>query len=289
MKLKKVPLYILIIERYKSSIFFIHFLTHERSFVMQNMDLEEAKKILGSGKELTIPHVLKCFEVKYWALNENNELDQKLDTLILSKQTLLRKCVEMEVKTRHFFKVAEQAPFKNICPACKGAGEIYKFARGLKVVKCRTCLGQKAAWVKCTDCKGTGMYQPTPESNPVPCRECRKYYDRETDPKKKEMIKGKILFKCDKCRGTGQIKVLIRTHEIESTTPCKRCNELGFIPPSRKKDHSQSKKHLTEATPNPVLSSEIASKIKESIDAPHPEEMIEPDSVPTETEKDQSD
>lgn len=253
------------------------------------MELEEAKKILGSGEELSISHVLKCFDVKYWALNENNELNEKLDTLILSKQTLLRKCVEMEMQTRRFFKIAEQAPFENICSACKGAGEIYKFARGLKAVKCRTCLGQKEVWVKCHSCKGTTIYQPTPESTPVTCRTCRKYYEKETDPEKREKIKGKIPFKCDKCRGSGERLVLIRTHEIESTTPCKRCNELGFIPPKKKKDHSRSKKYVGEATPNPVLSSEIASKIKESIDAPHPEEMIEPDLPSVEADKDQSD
>lgn len=242
------------------------------------MDLDEAKKVLGTGTEISIPHVLQCFDVKFWVIFENHELQAKLDNLVLSKQTLLRKCVEHEMETKRFFKIAEHSPFKNTCKACKGSGEIYKFLRKTTPIKCKICLGQKEVWVRCNSCNGTTIFQPRPDSKAVTCRTCLKYYEKETDPDKKEEIKGKIPFKCDKCRGSGERFILVRSHEIDTTTPCKRCNELGFIPPKRKPKKPDVRPHKPpKLVANPVLSSEIADKLKQVIPTDPPEEMINPD------------
>jgi hypothetical protein len=271
-KLKKFPLYILILNKRVDVIFLLNIM--KGVFPMQK---DEARTILGTGDTATIEHVLRCLDVTYWAMAENQDFE-KLDETVEAKNLLLRHCVEEEMKTKHFFKIADVAPFKDVCPACKGAGEMYKFARATKGIKCKICLGQKEVWVKCEDCGGTTIFKKKPDSKGITCRKCRKFYENEPDLEKREKIKGKIPIKCDLCRGSGEKRILIRSFEIESTTPCKKCRGLGFLTPNPKtKPFKKKKVKRTPPSPdNPVLTKEIMEKLSEEASPPVKEEMINP-------------
>jgi len=240
------------------------------------MNHDEAIAILGTGQTLSIAHVLKCLDVSYWAMRENKDFS-KLDELVEAKNTLLRECVEEEKRVRRFFKIPDHAPFKNLCPACKGAGEIYKFLRTIKQIKCKVCLGKKEVWVACPDCLGTTVFKKKPDSKGITCRNCLKYYENEPDEKKAAERKGKVPFKCSACRGTGSKPILIVSHKIESTTPCKKCDQLGFLPPKMKKTElNRIVRHSQQPMSNPVLTKDIAEKLAQPMPEKPEEEMIEP-------------
>lgn len=67
--------------------------------------------------------------------------------------------------------------------------------------------------------------------------------------------------KCSRCIGTGKIKRAFLTHTMKSTTPCKQCNELGFIIPKSftKKPYKAPRLAVT------VFSREIAKTLSQLI------------------------
>jgi hypothetical protein len=240
------------------------------------MNQDEARSVLQVEGDAKIREVLQSLVSKHSEMVRVDDFTD-LEKLIKAKNTMLRPWVENEMKTRRYFKIPDHAPFSNICPACKGAGEMYKFFRTTKGIKCNICLGEKEVWLACRDCDGTTMYRKKPDSKPIICRTCRRYYENETDPAKIAKIKGKVPFRCTKCRGTGEKPIVIRSHEIEDTTSCKKCGGLGFIPPKRKKKNHPPKKIKIAEPANPVLTQDIYNKLQEPPPEKPTEEMIEPE------------
>lgn len=225
--------------------------------------IEDYEKLLGVGGDYIAKDVLESFEKKYLILKPNNELDD-FQQYIEAKNVLVRSLVQNQMRNRRYFEIS--SPFKNICPVCKSTGEIYKFHRKTVKVNCHICAGNKKVTVKCRACDGTGRFRKrwkTGGGINVSCRVCDG--------------KGEVTIKCINCRGKGKIRKVVTDHEIKSTTPCRKCKGLGFLPPKPLK-----------VLDNPVISINLGDVIKEQLIQPDPvPEMIEevtaePDPIETE-------
>jgi len=211
---------------------------------------------LGTGKESNdMPHVLRCFETSKWALEENEELTpEKKKELIDSKNILLRNIVINQIKTIGQFKI--ESPFENTCTKCKGAGEVYKFLRKSKKVKCMKCTDGYII-MDCSSCSGTGRYTKTIDEGDgelhinVECRSCKGKKFDENNPKTQ------VKFKCPTCRGKKQVKKFAIVEEIKSTTPCRFCEGTGM------------RKPRPERIPdNPVIPKNLGTAIQKSKEIP---------------------
>lgn len=65
---------------------------------------------------------------------------------------------------------------------------------------------------------------------------------------------------CSRCLGNGKIKKAFYDHTLKSTTPCKQCNELGFIIPKKK---ATKQPYKSPKVTTPVFSQEIAKTLSE--------------------------
>ena len=65
------------------------------------------------------------------------------------------------------------------------------------------------------------------------------------------------MVKCNNCLGVGKIEKPVLDSKIESTTPCNRCKQKGFIKPKPAKKKPEPS--------NPVITENLAMKIKEQI------------------------
>jgi hypothetical protein len=188
----------------------------------------KCQETLGTGKKYDMPHVLTCFETSMWALEENEELTPELKgDLVFAKNILLRHIVINQIKTIGQFKI--ESPFEGTCPKCRGAGEVYKFLRKSKKVKCMKCT-DGVIILDCTSCGATGRYTKEIDEGDgllhinVQCRTCK---GKNIDGKSK---KTQVQFKCPTCRGKKQVKKFAIVEEIKSTTPCKYCEGTGIKP-----------------------------------------------------------
>lgn len=202
--------------------------------------LKESEKLLGiSSKQYDIPDLLKHFVVQRKVKIENKET-KDLRLLTDAKNILLRLKIEGQVESNGKFNLTDQIPFENICPVCNGLGEKLKFYRKTISEPCKYCKdGTKI--IACNICKGTGRYKR--EGINVKCNKCGG--------------EGKRKVKCRKCRGKCTVMKLTIDHNIKSTTHCKTCKGLGFIPP-------KSEKKIPELL-NPVISTDLAKQIKGAV------------------------
>lgn len=209
----------------------------------QPKSLVEFEKMLGVGTNYTPEHVLKCFQVSYSVKKENDELDQVVP-FIEAKNHLLRHLVSSQMKAEKYFEI--NSPFKDSCTGCKGTGEIYKFKRKPVKVNCHICAGKKKIKVECPTCEGTGRFEKRWRGGGginVSCKTCKG--------------KKKVAVKCSECLGIGKNLKYVHDYRLKSTTPCKRCKQLGFIVD---KPTKPIKKRPQPA--NPVLTEHLADKIK---------------------------
>ena len=175
----------------------------------------------------------------------------------LAKNILMQFVVSGQMEKQRYFEVV--SPFDESCISCKGTGEIYKFERKTVKVNCHICAGKKKVTVKCRSCKGTGRFEKRWQGGggiSVTCKTCKG--------------KGSVRVKCSNCRGKGKIKKVVPSHKIKSTTPCKHCDELGFIHPKPKKVHTKKsthKKHYKSHVDNPVISAEAAKNLSQTLRA----------------------
>jgi len=200
---------------------------------MEFMELETAERIIGVGSKYDMKHALKCFEITHWAKKENKEFDL-LPTAIKARNTIMRHLVTEQKKKYRFFEV--ESPFDKTCPKCKGSGEIYKFFKKTVKVNCHICGGASKVSEKCPKCKGSGRYIRRWKAGGGVDLECSKCEG-----------KGQLRVDCLECKGKGKLKKSVLNDEIKSTTPCKRCRQLGFIPkshhPPKKKKSIKKNKH----------------------------------------------
>lgn len=249
----------------------------------KTMDIETAKKVLGLSQEFTGERALQFFEVSHWVALENGEIEIIPD-LILAKNVILRNIVSEQMRTQRYFKIV--SPFDHSCRSCHGTGEIYKFESKSVEVTCHICGGKGQRWIKCPSCKGTGRYKVRWKEGGGINVECRRCLDTKGTDHEFE-----ILVDCLECNREGadgkkkatagkKLKV-VKSHVIESTTPCKYCNQLGFTEnlPHHKtrafRDRQKLKRAKRQQTPKPkrsfelgtpVIDCTLAEKIKEQID-----------------------
>lgn len=101
----------------------------------------------------------------------------------------------------------------------------------------------------CISCRGTGeIYKFNKKPADVRCPVClgTKKVNNAT---------------CSRCLGKGKIKKVFYDHNLKSTTPCKKCNGLGFVAP-----RSFSKQPFKSKTiGTPVISSNTADALSKLI------------------------
>jgi len=223
------------------------------------MEFEEAEKILGVGHNYNIKHVLKCFEIVHWTKRENDE-KESIPNVILAKNIILQKLIKDQKKKFRFFTI--DSPFHKTCPRCHGAGEIYKFVKKEVQVNCHICGGTGTLKEKCPTCKGTGRFVKRWKGGGginVRCTRCDG--------------SGKISIKCtnENCE-EGKISKEVLTHELESTTPCFKCKQLGYLTshPKKKskfknKRQARKKKEVKTVPFSPLITEQLAEKIKEGL------------------------
>ncbi len=169
----------------------------------------------------------------------------------------------------------------NPCSACNGLGERIKFGRKPKKVGCLKCKTvseyildnekivvnedivlvdgvDKTEDIKykrllgrviedCESCDSKGRYITVDEefggSNNLECKTCRggKYHEGSK--------KTQILIKCKTCKGNRILSIPVLAANVQSTTLCRPCSGMGFVPPKPSPN-------------NPVLTKDLASKIK---------------------------
>lgn len=215
----------------------------------------QCQEKLGTGKEYNMKHVLTCFDLSIWALEENEEMTpEKKKDLIFSKNILLRKIVTNQIKTIGQFKI--ESPFENTCTKCRGAGEVYKFLRKSKKVKCMKCTDGYII-MECSSCDGSGRYVKEIDEGDGPLHinvECRTCKGKNIDGKSE---KTQVKFKCPTCRGRKQVKKFAIVEEIKSTTPCRFCAGTGI------------RKARPERVPdNPVIPQNLGSVIQNHKEIP---------------------
>jgi len=222
---------------------------------MESMELSRAEKIIGVGKKYDMKHVLNCFEIVRWAKKENREFDL-IPTTIEAKNSIMRHLVTEQKRKYRFFEI--ESPFPNTCPKCKGSGEIYKFFKKTVKVNCHICGGASHVIGKCPKCTGSGRYIRRWKTGGGVNLECKKCEGT-----------GKLKISCLECKGKGQLKKAVLSDELKSTTPCKRCQQLGFVskhsPKPKKKKSNRKPGHPFQ--PFPLTSRDgknLADVIKDS-------------------------
>ena len=199
----------------------------------EKLDLVKAEKLLGTGEEYDLKHVLTCFQIMVGVKEDNEEFDD-IPEIIKAKNEIVQSFISAEIRLNKKFNIKDGIPFENVCRRCSGTGELYEFIKDTKMIKCRVCRGEHEGKVykECPDCKNA--------DSELECLKCK-------DSGKK----GHILVKCDRCKGTTKEMIHPITDKIKSTTPCKRCKGLGWKTPKEQPPPS-----------NPVISETIGEAIK---------------------------
>ena len=223
---------------------------------MESMELGHAEKIIGVGNNYDMKHTLNCFEIVHWAKKENREYDL-IPPVIEAKNVIMRNLVIEQKRKFRFFEI--ESPFDNTCPKCKGSGEIYKFFKKSVKVNCHICGGSCKITNTCPKCKGSGRYIRKWKGGGGVNLECKKCEG-----------KGKVKVNCLDCKGKGKIKKAVLSDELKSTTPCKKCRQLGFVTIQSFKKKKKSKPIKTQKTlfqPFPIKTrsgKSLADVIKDS-------------------------
>ena len=122
---------------------------------------------------------------------------------------------------------------------------LWKFFKKSVKVNCHICGESSKLEDKCPICKGSGRYIRRWKQGGGVNLECKRCQG-----------KGKVKINCHECRGKGQLKKAVLSDELKSTTPCKKCRQLGFItkdfPKSQKQKQKHFKKHPPPFQPFPV-------------------------------------
>lgn len=101
-------------------------------------------------------------------------------------------------------------------PHCGGIGFKFLFDRELSIRVCLKCDGKGKKMVPCKKCQnGRYIHEKNGLRINLLCKFCNGTKMREV--------------KCRTCRGTGELRKMVITPKIKSTTPCTHCHELGFI------------------------------------------------------------
>jgi hypothetical protein len=134
---------------------------------------------------------------------------------IADKNSIICQLIIDQVADNKRFEIPEKLYGDKTCPKCSGLGLKILFERELSVRTCLKCDHGKKE-IPCTKCQnGRFIREKGDLKINVECKFCHGTKTREV--------------KCHTCRGTGELRKMVITPKIKSTTPCKHCHELGFI------------------------------------------------------------
>lgn len=143
-------------------------------------------------------------------LDRNELLSAKED-----KNSVVCQLIIDQVAENKRFEIPKQVFGDQTCPKCNGLGIKILFDRELSVRTCLKCENGKKT-VPCKKCQnGRFIREKGDLKINVECKFCKGTKTREV--------------KCRTCRGTGELRKMVITPNIKSTTPCKHCREMGFI------------------------------------------------------------
>ena len=189
------------------------------------------------------------------------ELLEEAKIVISARNTIMQHLVCEQKRKYRFFTI--ESPFENTCNHCKGAGEIYKFIKKTVDVNCHICGKKGIIKDDCPTCKGSGRFIKKWKTGGGVNLECKRCKGQK-----------KIQVKCVNCLGEGTVKKAVLTHTLKSTTSCKKCNQLGYLPnkltskPKAKRPHKKAKRPSSKKVPfTPIMSQSLADKIKRDIEA----------------------
>ncbi len=131
------------------------------------------------------------------------------------KQGILCQLIIDQVAENKRFEIPEKVFGDQTCEKCNGLGMKILFERELSVRKCLKCEDGKKQ-VPCKKCQnGRFIREKGDLKINVECKFCKGTKTREV--------------KCRTCRGSSELRKMVITPKIKSTTPCKQCREMGFI------------------------------------------------------------
>ena len=143
-------------------------------------------------------------------LDRNEILSAKDDKLSVICQLITDQVAETKR-----FSLPEEPFGEETCVKCNGLGHKILFERELSVRTCLKCDNGKKI-VPCKKCQnGRFIREKGDLKINVECKFCHGTKSREV--------------KCRTCRGNGELRKMVITPKIKSTTPCKHCRELGFM------------------------------------------------------------
>jgi len=143
-------------------------------------------------------------------LDRNEILSAKDDKLGVICQIIIDQVAETKR-----FSIPENPFGEETCVKCNGLGHKILFERELSVRTCLKCDAGKKI-VPCKKCQnGRFIREKGDLKINVECKFCHGTKSREV--------------KCRTCRGSGELRKMVITPKIKSTTPCKHCHELGFM------------------------------------------------------------
>jgi len=218
------------------------------------MTLDQAIEVIGIGPEALPVEILSKFkEILKTSAHTNND-----DEVILAKNIIMRNAVVSQMEEKRFFAI--ESPFENSCIRCKGTGELYRFNRKTVEVKCFICGGTGEVMVDCPTCNGSGRFRRSFKGGGginVKCTRCDENH--------------KVPADCYRCQGTKTIPKVVPAASIKDTTPCKECDQLGFIfndkmefksKMMQKKKHKYTPRHLGTPVINPEQGDALSEMIK---------------------------
>lgn len=186
--------------------------------------LESTDPEVTSSVEYEIASYLRDFETAVHA-NVKSKNIKKIRDLKYDKTKELISLIEKMVELHAGFNFEGIVPFEKICTDCKGAGVKFKFFRKLVKVECKFCdkdpetnKANGYRTIPCKPCRGSGQYEKV-NGRKITCTKCEG--------------KGEVTFKCNKCRNEkerGTFTLHPIDSKVKSTTHCKTCEGLGFIP-----------------------------------------------------------
>lgn len=154
--------------------------------------------------------ILNGFKKDLPNLDRNGILELKED-----RNSVICQMIIDQVAENKRFELPEKPFGEDTCPKCNGLGQKILFERELSVRTCLKCDSGKKT-IPCTKCtNGRFIREKGDLRINVECKFCHGTKKR--------------VVKCRTCRGKGELRKMVITPNIKSTTPCKHCRELGFI------------------------------------------------------------
>ena len=208
-------------------------------------NIKTAAALLGIQENSSSIEVLS----KYQKLTKISTHSRLFKNITKAKCTMIRHIIEEQLKHKPRFEIKIPPKF-DVCEACKGTGEKYRFER-VEIIdnKCEGCGGSGYRTEPCKTCNATGTVIYKGQKRKCPTCKGTKVYKFKKNSKRIQPQYCKI------CGGSGNRKRVVLTGKIDLHTQCKLCKGTG-MKKTKKKQPSIS---------NPVLTKDIGIIIQEQL------------------------